>query len=326
MGSIDVSVVDRRGRHQHGWKLIMSLVLDAVASRHTRRAYAQALDEFLIWFQDEPGRAFNKATVQKYRSELESKGLSPSSINVRLSGVRRLALEAADNGLLDPDLAAGIGRARGAKRRGVRLGNWLTRAQADELLGLPDPKTIKGVRDRALLALLIAAGLRRSELAGLNCEHIQQRDGRWLIADLIGKHGRIRTIPLPSWAYRATAHWMSTAAISQGPLFRSLTRHGHITARQISSQTVFSIVKAHAQRGGMRIGPHDLRRTFAKLAYMGKSPLEQIQFSLGHASVVTTEVYLGAKQDLQDAPCDHLGLEAFGTAIDAESGNDEAAT
>jgi len=73
-------------------------VLDGLASPHTRRAYSQALEEFFIWFQDEPGRQFHKATVQKYRVELQNKGLAPSSINVRLSAIRRLALEAADHG------------------------------------------------------------------------------------------------------------------------------------------------------------------------------------------------------------------------------------
>ena len=288
--------------------MITSLVLDGVSSRHTRRAYAQALEEFLIWFQDEPGRTFNKATVQKYRTELELKGLAPSSINVRLSAIRRLAMEAADNGLLSPDLAAGIGRAKGAKHSGVRIGHWLSREQAERLLASPDARTIKGIRDCAVLALLLGAGLRRSELAGLNCAHIEERDGRWLIADLIGKHGRTRTVPLPAWAYRAASEWMAAAGISEGALFRSLTRHGHLTSRRLSSQAVFTIVETYATQLGTTIRPHDLRRSFARLAYMGQAPLEQIQLSLGHASVVTTEIYLGVKQNLKDAPCDHLGI------------------
>jgi site-specific recombinase XerC len=108
---------------EHEWKIVTNLVLDGISSCYTLRAYSQALEEFLIWFRDEPNRQFNKATVQKYRSELETKGLAPSSINVRLSAIRRLALEASDNGRLDPELAAGIARAKGAKRIGVRLGH-----------------------------------------------------------------------------------------------------------------------------------------------------------------------------------------------------------
>src|ERR1022692_1679666 len=176
------------------WKIVTNLVLDGISSCHTRRAYSQALEEFLIWFHDEPNRQFNKATVQKYRTELETKGLAPSSINVRLSAIRRLALEASDNGQLDPEIAAGIARAKGAKRSGVRLGHWLTADQAQTLLAAPDLTTLKGMRDSAILAVLLGAGLRRSELADLNVAHIQERNGRWLVADLVGKHGRIRSV------------------------------------------------------------------------------------------------------------------------------------
>ena len=96
MGSTAVVVSKAGGRQNYdGWKIITSLVLDGISSPHTRRAYSQALDEFLIWFREDPEREFNKAVVQKYRAELEIKGLAPSSINVRLSAIRRLALEAA---------------------------------------------------------------------------------------------------------------------------------------------------------------------------------------------------------------------------------------
>jgi len=163
MGSIAVIVSEAGGRRNNdSWKIITSLVLDGLSSPHTRRAYSQALDEFLIWFHDDPGRQFNKAAVQKYRAELETKGLAPSSINVRLSAIRRLALEAADNGVMAPELAAGIARAKGAKRGGVRLGHWLTAEQAERFLALPDSTTLKGIRDGAVLAILLGAGRRGS--------------------------------------------------------------------------------------------------------------------------------------------------------------------
>jgi integrase/recombinase XerD len=295
-------------RTQDAWSIVTALVLEGISSRHTSRTYSQALDEFLIWFRDDPRREFNKATVQKYRTELETKGLAPSSINVRLSAIRRLALEAADNGLMDPTLAAGIGRAKGAKRSGVRLGHWLTAEQARRLLALPNLTTIKGIRDSAVLGLLLGAGLRRSEVAALNCDHLQYREGRWLIGDLVGKHGRIRSVPIPPWARTAVVHWKTTSAISEGALFRRVTRHGHVTPSRISPQAVFDIVKGYAAKLEVAVGPHDLRRSFARMAHLGQAPLEQIQLSLGHASVVTTEIYLGVRQNLRDAPCDHLGL------------------
>ena len=291
------------GRGRQGWNAVAALVLDGISSKHTRRAYEQALEEFFIWFQNEPGRQFNKAAVQAYRTELEAKGLAPSSINVRLSAIRRLALEAADNGLMPPELAAGIARAKGAKRSGIRLGHWLTADQAEALLAAPGIETIKGVRDTAVLAMLLGGGLRRSELAGLDFAHIQQRDGRWLIADLVGKHGRIRTVPVPDWAYAALTRWKNAGGQQEGAVFRGLTRHGHIAARRLSPQAVLAIVTSYTLELGIQASPHDLRRTFAKLAYVGGCRLEQIQLSLGHASLVTTELYLGVRQDLSDAPC-----------------------
>ena len=129
--------------------------------------------------------------MSAWRVALEARGLGSVSINVRITAVRKLAVEAADNGLLAPELAAGISRVKGAKSKGVRVGNWLSVQQAQKLLNAPDIATKKGLRDRAMLAVLLGCGLRRSEVAALTLQHIQQRDNRWCIVDLVGKHGRV---------------------------------------------------------------------------------------------------------------------------------------
>ena len=89
----------------------------------------------------------------------------------------------------------------------MRVGNWLTKEQAEQLLAAPDTSILKGKRDRALLSLLLGCGLRRNELAELHFSDIQQREGRWVIVDLKGKHGRIRTVPMPGWAKVAIDVW-----------------------------------------------------------------------------------------------------------------------
>src|SRR5258708_36245413 len=149
------------------WHKLKALVLDSVSSPITKRVYNLGLDEFFSWYGQEPRAGFTKATVSAWRVALETRGLGAVSINVRITAVRKLAVEAADNGLLAPELANGITRVKGVASKGIRLGNWLAIQQAQKLLNTPDATTTKGLRDRAILAVLLGCGLRRSEGAGL---------------------------------------------------------------------------------------------------------------------------------------------------------------
>ncbi len=163
-------------------------------------------------------------------------------------------------------------------------------------------------RDRVLLGLLLGCGLRRGELAALGFASVAQREGRWAIVDLVGKHGRVRTVPMPSWAKAALDGW-AAAGIAEGPVLRRVDKAGRVGPGPIQAQSIFETVAGYGLRTGLgKITPHDLRRTFAKLAPQGQAPLEQIQITLGHASIQTTERYLGLAQNLHDAPCDRLGL------------------
>jgi site-specific recombinase XerD len=119
------------------------------------------------------------------------------TINLRLGAVRRVAYEAADWGLLSSDLAAGVRRVKGVKKLGMRLGNWLTAEQGHAPWQAPNSHGLKGKRDRALLALLLACGLRRHEAVALTLDHLQQREEHWAIVDLVGKGGHVRTVPVP---------------------------------------------------------------------------------------------------------------------------------
>jgi len=183
---------------------------------------------------------------------------------------------------------------RGVASKGVRLGNWLSVKQAQTLLNTPDVTTTKGLRDRAILAVLLGCGLRRSEVATLTMGHIQQRDGRWCIVDLLGKHGRVRTIPMPTWVKVAIDAWTAAAGVCEGPVFRSMNRGDQAQAAALSEKVVWQLLQGYATAAGVPgIAPHDLRRTCAKLCRAAGGELEQIQLLLGHASVQTTERYLG---------------------------------
>jgi integrase len=179
-------------------------------------------------------------------------------------------------------VASAIGRVKGVVQKGRRIGRWLTREEASALLRDSGEEGLKAKRDRALLCLLLGAGLRREELVSLEISHIQQRDGRWLIADLIGKRKRIRTVPIPGWTKMAIDRWTDAAGITEGGLFRAVDKAGRLTRETLSTQAVYLVVAEKAKKIGLELAPHDARRTFAKLAHKGKVPIEQIQLALGH--------------------------------------------
>src|ERR1700686_1437764 len=210
------------------WQKLKMLVLDSVSSPITKRVYNMALDEFYGWFQQAPRPGFTKATVSAWRVSLEDRHLGSSSIIIRMSAIRKLAGEATDNGLLAPELAAGISRVKSAKSTGIRVGNWLSVRQAQSLLNASDVATVPGLRDRAILGVLLGCGLRRSEVAALTFQHLQQRDGRWCIVDLVGKHGRVRTAPMPTWVKVAIDAWTLPAGVADGHVFRSVNRAGGV--------------------------------------------------------------------------------------------------
>ena len=290
---------------------LTSLVLNGITSANSRRAYAAGLRQFFAWARTQPPRTFSKSLVQEYRAWLNEQKLSPATVNLRLSPIRKLAQEMADNGLIDEALARGIERVPGVKQAGIRLGNWLVRDQASELLNAPDPETLGGLRDRAILALLIGCGLRRAEILSLDVDQIQQRGGRWVIPDLVGKGRRLRTVPVPAAVKVRIEDWVLAADIYKGRLFRPVRKGGKLAGEALSDEkAIWYIVLKYAKATSLgKLSPHDLRRTCAKLCRKAGGDLEQIQLLLGHASIQTTERYLGTEQNLTTAVNDDLGLE-----------------
>jgi site-specific recombinase XerD len=274
-------------------------VLNSLGSPASRRVYEYAINQFIAWYCSEPRLALNRIVVVRYRMHLESRGLAANTINQQLAAVRRLAHEAADSGLLSPELAAGISRVKGVKQLGFRSGNWLSTDQSSEVLKRAYGNSMRAKRDYAMLAMLFGCGFRRSELVGLELDEIQMRQGHWAVVDLIGKGGHIRTVPIPEWVKAALDQWTVAARVMEGRIFRAVARTGKVWGKGISQNVVWYVVKTCCERAGLEhIAPHDLRRTCAKLCHSSGGELEQIQFLLGHASVQTTERYLGCKQNL----------------------------
>jgi integrase len=280
------------------------MVLDSVSSPHSKRNYARALDDL---FQFCASRPLSRSLLMEWRLGMES--LSPSTINVRLSAVRKMVGEARRNNLIGQEESASLTDVPNIHQKGTRLGNWLTREQAKELLAVPDRSTLKGKRDYVILALLVGCALRRNELAELDVETIQQREGRWVLADLEGKGRRIRTVAIPIWVKHGINAWMTAAGIEDGRLLRSVSKSGNVNRDTLSDWAVWSVVEQSSKQIGIEhFGAHDLRRTCAKLCRKNGGDLEQIKFLLGHSSIQTTERYLGSEQDVEIAVNDNLGL------------------
>ena len=284
---------------------IVDMVLDTMSER-SKRDYKRALNDFMTWCATTGQTAFNKATVNAHVTALKNNGVPDSSINQRLAAIRKLAKEAADNKLIDEAAAQTIGRVENIKRQGKKLGNWLTPKQADEMVAAPDVTTLKGKRDKAILAVMLGCGLRREEVVNLEVKHLQQREGRWVILDLHGKHNRTRTVPMAAWVKALIDKYTEAAGVTSGALFRRIRKGDKLQDEGMKSQAIWDIVQAYSPVENL--APHDLRRTFAKMAYDGGegAPLVQIQKTLGHASVQTTENYIGADQDLSMAPSDYI--------------------
>lgn len=283
-------------------------VLNGVTAENSKRNYALALDE-LSAFCRERQQPVSRTFILEFRAAMLDRNLSASTINVKLAAVRKLVDEAKRAGVITAEESSQMEDVPNVRQNGVRLGNWLTKEQARELLAVPDRSILKGKRDYVILSLLTGCALRRNELAMLEIETIQLREGRWVLADLCGKGRRIRTVAVPTWVKQGINAWMTAAKIEDGRLLRRVSKSGKVQGDGLSDWAVWSVVEQAAKEIGIeRFGAHDLRRTCAKLCRKAGGDLEQIKFLLGHSSIQTTERYLGSEQDIAVAVNDALGL------------------
>jgi site-specific recombinase XerD len=285
---------------------LVDLVLAGVASPNTRRNYAKGIADLYAFAAREDGscQPITLALLLEWRATMAGT-LSSSTVNVRLSAVRHLIKAGTRAGLVSAEEAFTLLQLDGLPFRGTRVGNWLTVQQARKLLSLPSRSNLRGLRNYCILALLTGCALREDELTTIEVATLQQRDGRWVLADLPGKGGRVRTVAVPDWVCKAILDWIKAAKIKEGKLIRQLT----LAPEGLSTKAVWDIVhKAAAKVGIPNFGPHDLRRTCARLCREQGGDIEQIQAMLGHASIVTTQRYLGTVQNLKNAVNDNMGL------------------
>lgn len=273
----------------------------------TRRAYQNDLEDFCAFVgltgADE-FRAVTRAHVLAWRAQLESRGLAGATIRRKLA-----ALASLFDHLLENNAVAGGNPVHGVKRPKIETNEGKTPALGDDqaklLLEAPDTETVKGVRDRAILAVLLYHGLRREEAARLTMGDLVERRGIKHLR-VHGKGKKIRFLPLhPVAAERIYAYleWDSARDISSGPLFRSI--RGKTTGAGVTANGLYTVVAYWARVAGIEVnglGVHGLRATAATNALEHDADIAKVQMWLGHANISTTRLYDRRGQRPEDSP------------------------
>ena len=268
--------------------------------------YGKALYDFLEWWRDQGSPALGDSVVVAHKNSLIQKGYSASSVNQRLTAIRRLAARATEEGVLPATQVVAIQRIKGTPKVAAPT-HLLTAREAEGLMNTP-ASTIKGQRDRALLALLVACGLRRNEIVRLSVDDLKRQPRGWGLVSVIGLHQQGRIVPLPPWVRRALDKWLTVSRLTEGPMFPAVERHGCPTTKRLSAPMVGEIVKAYGKKIGLKISPRNLRRTCAVLCRRRGADLEQIQMLLGHTSIQVTEQFVATLARRMKAPNGKLGL------------------
>ncbi len=279
-----------------------------LANPRTRRAYQSDLEDFCQFVglhRPEQFREVTRAHVLAWRRQLEQRGLSGATQRRKLA-----ALTSLFDHLLENNALAGGNPVHGVKRPKLETTEGKTPALADHqakaLLEAPDPASIKGQRDRAILAVLLYHGLRREEAARLQVDDLQQRRGLQHLR-IHGKGGKLRYVPLhPVAAERlhiyleASGHHLEH---DHAPLFRPL--RGPQTGRGISAEGIYALVGHYAQAAGIAVaglGVHGLRATAATNALEHEADIAKVQAWLGHANISTTKLYDRRDSRPEDSP------------------------
>lgn len=275
---------------------------------HSRRAYAHGMRQYLDWLD---GRPMTARSIKEW-ADLLRRDHSLATVNLRLSAVRRLAVYAAEAGMLSDAEAGKIARVKGFKVQGVRTGNWLTCEQVQAIIDSVDRSTLIGKRDLAILALLFGCGLRVDEAARLEVWQLQVRDDRWIIANLLSKHNRTRLVPVSPWAAEAIHGWLAASGVTEGRVLRAVGNLEAVEGETLSTQSVYRRAVALGASVGVDLASHDFRRTFGRLAAQNGADIEQIQMVYGHTNRSTTMAYLNLELDLRRAPGDAIKMRIGG--------------
>jgi site-specific recombinase XerD len=274
----------------------------------TRRAYQGDLEDFCSFVglsAAEEFRAVTRAHVLAWRAQLEQRGLAGATIRRKLA-----ALASLFDHLLESNAVAGGNPVHGVKRPKIETNEGKTPAlgdhQAKTLLEAPDLDTLKGKRDRAILAVLLYHGLRREEAALLMAADILERRGIKHLR-IHGKGGKLRFLPLHPIAAERVHDYLEMSGHQlldhKAPLFLPL--RGRSTGAGMSANGIYAMVGSYAKSAGIDVaglGVHGLRATAATNALEHEADIAKVQIWLGHANISTTRIYDRRQNRPEDSP------------------------
>lgn len=272
----------------------------------TRRAYQTDLRDFMGFVQLQAAselRLVTRAHVIAWRKRLEARGLSGSTIRRKLSALSSLFEFLCESNAVLANPVDGVKRPKADLNEGKTpaLGDH----QARRLLNAPPADTLKGLRDRAILSVLLYHGLRREELATLKVRDIQHRRGVPHLR-VHGKGSKIRFVPLHPASQEHLHAYLEAAGHAgdtDGALFRPLKNSVSGDLEQaITPDGVYKLVRGYAKRIGAEIGAHALRATAATNALEHEADISKVQEWLGHANIATTRLYDRRKTRPEDSP------------------------
>jgi site-specific recombinase XerD len=193
-------------------------VVATLANEHTRGMYRKALKDFAEWWRTTGKRPLDKSVVLAHIDYLLASAYSEATVNQRLSAIKKAILNAEDRGLLDLAKARDILRINGFSKKVSLGGRFLTERQAEALINVPNASSVKGVRDRAVLALLVGCALRSGELVSIQVDEIQKQKGEWFLTNVVGSRGDVRAVVIPDWTRKALDAWLEISGIRGGAL------------------------------------------------------------------------------------------------------------
>jgi len=294
------------------WQEIDS-VIDSVMKDielSSRPSYKEAIEQFIGFCVSQGNLPFRNphSLFVSYKDYLRD-SYRPSTANKKLSAVRKLIKFAAAAGYVTYPQFAAIENTTNLNDLGGEFRTWLEEDQAQSFFAAPDSSTCIGKRDKVAILFMLVLGLRRAEAVSIRWNQIIQQGEFWLVKDIKGKGGRVRSVKIPT-QYMEVLYDYSEAcagADPEGYILVHIDRHGnHYEA--LTPRAIGKIVDKYAQQLDYRITPHGLRRTCATLAYRNGADMDMVRQMLGHSTEVTTRHYLKDSLYLENAATDYVGV------------------